>query len=129
MRRFLLLSLFVLCFSSITTAQVGHDFQLFSEDGLLFTLYANGEQINEEPKSTVKIENTSNTQYQIRIVFEDESIPPIEKKNVLVASPGTGPKLPFNAVYKIKEKKGEYKLRCVSRTEKPVQGVLLEQGH
>ena len=106
-------------------AQISHDLTIYSEDGLKFTLVINGEEINSEPKSSVKVENTNNDYANVIVRFEDASIPQIQKKVLQIAEPGTGGKGPVAVVYAIKEKKGEQILRFVSRSAKKIQDAPL----
>ena len=106
-------------------AQIAHDLEIFSEDGLNFTLFVNGKKMNEIPQANVQIINIENEYVQVKIKFEDSSIPDLDKKIVQIASPGTEEKKPMSVVYKIKEKKGVYKLRFVSRSDKMIQNEII----
>ncbi len=117
----IILSLFV--FSGY--AQISHNLEIFSEDGLHFTLIVNGEKINETPRSSVKIYDTENDYVQVLIIFEDQKIPDIKKKFLQIASPGTEDKKPVSTVYKIAEKKGVYKLKFISRSNKKIQPKII----
>ena len=102
-------------------AQIAHDLTIYSEDGLKFTLTVNGETVNAEPSTNVKLENTNYDFARVVITFEDENIPQIERKALQLATPGTGPKGPVAVVFAIKEKKGEQILRFVGRSAKKIQ--------
>jgi len=116
----LLLSLFA-SYSQAQVSQISHDLEIFSEDGLNFTLIVNGKIINETPQSNVKITDLENDYVQVVIKFEDTELPTLKKKNLQIASPGTGTSYPVSTVYKIFFKKGVYKLKFVSRSEKKIQ--------
>ena len=106
-------------------AQISHDLVIFSDSGLKFTLFMNGEQINEEPRANVKIENTELDYCQVKLVFDDSSIPNIEKKILQIGEPGIGDSPPVATVYRIKNKKGTYKLGFVSRSPKKIQRNII----
>ncbi len=112
----------VLTFSAV--AQISHDLEIYSEDGLKFTLILNGRTMNEEPTSNIQILNTDKDYINAKIVFEDESIADITRKNLQLANPGTDQSKtnkPVSVVYKIVEKKGSYKLKFASRSDKKIQ--------
>lgn len=113
----------VLSASSVASAQIAHDLTVYSEDKQPFTLIVNGGTINATPQASVKVENTDNDFVRVEIRFEDASIPAIERKNLQIAEPGTGPKGPVSVVYAVKEKKGEHVLRFVSRSAKKIQSA------
>lgn len=103
------------------SAQISHDLEVYSENGEKFFLILNGRKMNEEAVSNIQITNTDKDYVNAKIVFENESIPPIEKKFLQIAEPGTQEKVPVSAVYKVVEKKGEYKLNFSSRSQKKIQ--------
>ena len=117
-KKTVLLVIFSVLFVLHGPIQVAHNLEIFSEDGLEFTLIVNGKKYNESPQSNVKIIDLESDYVQVKIIFEKSGIPDIMKKNLQIANPGTGAKYPVSTVYKIIEKKGKYKLRFVSRTEK-----------
>ncbi len=102
-------------------AQIAHDLTVYSEDGEAFTLLVNGQKVNEAPATSVTAQNINFDYAKVVVQFANDSLPPIERKNLQVATPGTGPKGPVAAVYAIKEKKGEQVLRFVSRSDKKIQ--------
>ena len=119
----LLFALSISCLSLSVQAQIGHDITVFSEDGLPFTLVMNGQTINAEPATSVTAKDISFDFVKLEVTFVDEAIPMIERKNVQIATPGTAPSGPVAVVYAIKEKKGEQKLRFVSRSPKHIQNA------
>jgi hypothetical protein len=122
MKQFLSLLIFALLLTKSANAQISHDLEIYSEDGLSFTLIVNGRKMNEESVSNIQILNTDKDYVQAKIIFDDQSIPPIEKKFLQLADPGTGTeKSPVTVVYKIVEKKGNYKLKFASRSFKKIQ--------
>lgn len=77
-----LLSIVTLC-TIAQSSKVGH-LSIFSEDGDRFTLYLNGEMINDEPQTNLRVEDLSQPYYNARIVFEDTAKTEIRKKHLLV---------------------------------------------
>lgn len=104
--------------------QIAHDLEVFSEDGVKFTLILNGRVMNEQPMSNIQVVNTDKDYLNLKIKFEDQMIPDIERSMLQIANPGTDVSvrnIPVSVVYKIVEKKGQYKLRFASRSEKKIQ--------
>ncbi|MGB3868129.1 MAG: hypothetical protein WA937_01565 [Flavobacteriales bacterium] len=120
---FVLFALAFTCLSLTMQAQIGHDITVFSEDGLPFTLILNGQTINAEPSTSVTAKDINFDFVKVEVNFVDAAIPRIERKNVQIATPGTAPSGPVAVVYAIKEKKGEQKLRFVSRSPKHIQNA------
>jgi len=54
---------------------------VFSEDGLKFTLYVNGEKKNGSPDSRV-VANMAEVPFSFRIVFEDATVPEIKQRGI-----------------------------------------------
>ncbi|HXH18709.1 MAG TPA: hypothetical protein VNJ07_06460 [Chitinophagales bacterium] len=105
----------------ILHAQIAHDLTIYSPEGLKFTLIANGEQINAEAASRVKMENVEEDYVNVKILFENDSIPPLEKKFLQIADPGTNVPKPVSTVWTIIEKNGQYKFKFLSRSDKKIQ--------
>lgn len=123
MKNILFTLLFVFTLTSIVNAQVAHDLEIYSENGLNFTLILNGRTMNEIPANNVQITNTDKDYVNAKIIFENDGIPAIEKKFLQLAEPGQGnDKFPVSVVYKIIEnKKGAQTLRFASRSRKKIQ--------
>lgn len=123
MKRFLSLLLFTVVLTSTLNAQVSHDLEIYSENGLKFTLILNGRTMNEVPVSNIQIMNTDKNYVHAKIIFEEQTIPEIEKKFLQLAEPEKGSEnIPVSVVYKIVEtKKGQQKLRFASRSRKKIQ--------
>ncbi len=120
--RFVLILLVALS-AGQASGQIAHDLTVYSEDGLSFTLVVNGQTINAEPATSATASNINFDYAKVIVRFEDPSLPTIERKNLQIAHPGTGPKGPVAAVYAIKEKKGEMVMRFVSRSDKKIQNT------
>ena len=103
-------------------AQIAHDLEVYSEDGLKFTLFLNGRQINKEPAANVRIQNIEQDQVSARVAFADTTIPDINQKYFQIGTPGTAPSGHQSTVYRIvlTKKKG-YKLRLAGMNDKKIQ--------
>lgn len=123
MKSIILFSLFALFSINSSFSQISHDLEIYSENGLKFTLIINGRTMNETPVSNIQVVNTDKDYLNAKIVFEDPNIPEIEKKMLQLADPAeTSSKSPVSVVYKIVEtKKGEQVLRFSSRSHKKIQ--------
>lgn len=81
----------------------------------------NGEVINKEPASRVKVENTQHDYAEITILTEDGVS---MSKRILIShnTTKTGPiTVPTAVVYKLTRKKNKLKLKTISRSDKKVQ--------
>jgi hypothetical protein len=123
MKSIIIFSLFVFCTITASFSQISHDLEIYSENGLKFTLVLNGRTMNAEPVSNIQIVNTDKDYVNAKIIFEDPNLAEIEKKYLQLADPGTGTdKVPVSVVYKITEnKKGEQNLKFASRSHKKIQ--------
>ena len=121
MRKITFSLLFMLLVSALNAQSIGHDLTIFAEEGEKFTLFINGQQINEQPQSSLSVKDISSNTVHSKIVFENSEITALEKKYLLLAEPGPGEKRPVSVVYKLKKKKEEYKLAFVNRSPKVLQ--------
>lgn len=123
MKSILLFTFFTLSTSIMSYAQISHDLEIYSENGLKFTLVINGRTMNEVPVSNIQVVNTDKDYINAKIIFEDPNLPEIEKKFLQLADPGEGDyKSPVSVVYKIVEtKKGDQALKFASRSHKKIQ--------
>lgn len=105
------------CFSK----EIANDLEIYNDAGLKFTLYLNGQKVNKTAKDRVLITNTSYDIVHARIVFEDDSLPMVVKKHLMINFPWSSAKgnHPTITVFKIRLKRGKYKLKKVSRQYKP----------
>lgn len=107
--------------TSVVIAQiqpVGH-LTIFSEDGDKFKLVLNGEMINETPQTNLRVEDLNQPYYNAKIIFEDASIIPVTKNNLMIADANG---VMSDVTYKIKKDKNnatKAKLNYYSAT--PVQ--------
>jgi hypothetical protein len=109
-KRLILFLITGLLFNS-SFAQPFSNFVFFSEDGEPFNLVLNGVIQNNHPQTNVKVEGLNATNYKVKVIFEDKTIPAIEK-NVF-----TKPEIEITYAIK-KNNKGENVLRYYS--EAPV---------
>jgi hypothetical protein len=85
-------------------------FSIFSENNDKFTLFIDGEQINDEPSFRVADIKNSNEAVTFVVKFEDESIPDLKEVERLIDLENKHNKITF----RITEKKGKYKIKVVS---------------
>jgi hypothetical protein len=80
------------------------DLTVFTEMGENITVYINGQKKNDTPSNNVKIEGVTDAYFQVRIDFEDASMPDFSKNG--------GVELGTSTTYIVKpNKKGNYVLR------------------
>jgi hypothetical protein len=79
MKKILLSNLFALLSISFYFSQNTSNIVVFSEDGDPFYLVINGIKQNVEPRTNIKITGLTNRSSQLRIMFKDQNIPPINK--------------------------------------------------
>ncbi|MEZ4923222.1 MAG: hypothetical protein R2780_08645 [Crocinitomicaceae bacterium] len=105
------------CFSG----GIANDLEVYNDAGLNFTLYLNGQKVNEVAKDKVVLTNTGLDIVHARVVFEDQSLPMIEKKYLMINFPWSSAEgnHPTTTVFKIKIKNGKYRLKKESRVYKP----------
>ncbi|WP_333694177.1 DUF4476 domain-containing protein [Flavobacterium sp.] len=87
MKRNTTLLAFMLLLSSLSFAQVqpfGH-LTIFSEDGDKFFLILNGERINDEPQTNLRVEELVQPYYNAKIIFEDNTRAEISKNFLQIA--------------------------------------------
>ncbi len=106
----------VLMVNSITFSQitpVGH-LSIFSEDGDKFTLILNGEVINDEPQTNLRVEDLNQPYYNAKVRFADNTLEDITKNNLMIADADG---VFVDVTYKIrrdKNKKGKMKMNYFS---------------
>ncbi len=87
MKRNTTLLAFMLLLSGLSFAQVqpfGH-LTIFSEDGDKFFLILNGERINDEPQTNLRVEELVQPYYNAKIIFEDNTKAEISKNFLQIA--------------------------------------------
>ncbi|MFH2141287.1 MAG: DUF4476 domain-containing protein [Bacteroidota bacterium] len=81
---------------------------VFTEQGEKFYLILNGIKQNGNPETNVKVTDLNSDSYKLKIIFEDQSIPALDK-NIYFATRGN------EFTYNVKQNnKGEYVLRYIS---------------
>lgn len=109
--------LFLLLTGCMLNAQSVAHCTIYNEDHIRFTVYLNGEKMNETPLDRVRMINLTQNYYKIKIEFDTDSIPPIERK-IFQLTNGDGMKV--DAVHIIKRnKKGEWNLHWKSQSNYP----------
>ena len=102
-------------------AQIAHDLSIFSEDGSKFSMTVNGRDVTDGFVKNIELKDIQEDYVKVLINFEDTGIPPLSR-TVYLAKAGTGEKPPMTSVYVLKtNKKGEWKLRLESTSEKKIQ--------
>lgn len=76
---------------------------IFSEDGDKFFLILNGEKQNNVAQTNLRIEELPQPYYNARIIFEDSTILPVSKNNLLISDPNSGDMM--DVTYKIRKDK------------------------
>lgn len=99
--------LYIIAFALLTAFTANSqtaDLTVFTELGENFTVYINGQKQNEAPSNNVKIEGVKDAFFQVRIDFEDSTLPDFSKNG--------GVELGTSTTYIVKpNKKGNYVLR------------------
>jgi len=86
-------------------------FTIFAEEGEKFSLYVDGELMNETPQSRIANVKIFNEYSNLKIKFDDASIPSIKKNIALKDMDGNFQKMVFKIT---QNKKGQYKFRTNS---------------
>ncbi len=90
---------------------------IFSEEGTPFYLILNGIRQNQNPETNIRVNGLINEYYTAKIVFNNETIFPVEKKYLQVVDVNN---TRGEVTYKItRTKKGKIKLRFFSFTPAP----------
>ncbi len=85
---------------------------VYAENGEKFHLYLNGELMNEDPKTNIKLRGLTSEFYQARVDFVDNSLPDFTNNNFAV-------KYGIEVTYRVKLVKNGYALRYFS--ERPLE--------
>ena len=83
MRPFLFLTIVLLSFTSAIAQQVSHA-TFYSKEGYLFTIYLNGQKMNDEPQTEVRLINLIQPYYSCKAVFVDTTLAPAVKKMLML---------------------------------------------
>jgi hypothetical protein len=102
MKKIIFIALAVIAFSSAFSQM---NAVIYSESGEKFTLYLNGEAMNNAPQSNVKLQALTSEFYQARVDFQDAALADFSNNNFALHQG-------MEVTYQIKKnKKGEYVLR------------------
>jgi hypothetical protein len=93
----------LLFLGTVALAQATSNLVVFSEDGNKFYLILNGIRQNEKAQTNVKIMDLNQPYYTTKIIFEDNTIPDLDKKILSVVDASTSS--PQEVTYKIKKDK------------------------
>lgn len=96
---------------------VGH-LTIFSEAGDKFYLILNGERQNNVAQTNLRVEDLTNQYYTAKIIFEDKTLPEIEKKMLMIADADG---IMSDVTYKIKKNANNGKLTLNYFSSLPVQ--------
>ncbi len=119
-----LLIIAIIIFSNNSFAQHSN-LTIFSEEGTPFYLVLNGIRQNQNPETNIRVNGLINEYYNAKIIFNNQSIPSLEKKYLMVVDVD---KMRGEATYKIsRNKKGDLKFRYFSFT--PAFQMLPPQSH
>ncbi len=125
MKQLITLLIASLLLSNLSLSQSLSNLVIFSEDGYPFFVVMNGIQENKEAQTNVKLKGLTAPNYKVKIIFEDKSIPAIDKN--LYTKPD------MEVSYRIKKnKKGELVLNYYSEAPipyEPVSNVVVEEDH
>ncbi|HOY32060.1 MAG TPA: DUF4476 domain-containing protein [Bacteroidales bacterium] len=115
MKKLLLLGLFLAAFVCKISAQ--SNVTVFSQEGEKFWVIVNGIKQNEAAQTNVKITGLTEPNYKLKVIFENNNLPPIDKAIFTKDADGNS----LSTSYEVKkDKKGNYVLRLASYDETPV---------
>ena len=110
-------SLLLVMFVAAVHAQGVAHCTIYNEEGIRFTVYLNGEKMNDTPLDRVRMINLTQNYYKIKVEFDGDSIPPIERK-IFQLTNADGVKV--DAIHILKRnKKGEWGLHWKSQSVAP----------
>lgn len=119
------LMLFITCIASAQIQAVGH-LTIFSESGDKFYLILNGERQNNVAQTNLRVEDLTNDYYTAKVIFEDKTIPDIDKKMLMIAD-ANGVK--SDVTYKIKKNVNNGKITLNYYSSQPVQQGFVAPGN
>lgn len=112
MKKIILFSTLILAFLSQISAQ--SDVSFFCQDGQKFWVIINGIKQNDTPQTNVKVTGLTATNYQTKIIFDNNSLPAIDK---MIYTKDVDGKY-YSTTYSIKkDRNGNYVMRMNSLDE------------
>ncbi len=96
--------------------QVSHA-TFYSKEGYLFTIYLNGQKMNDVPQTEVRLINLTQPYYSCKAVFEDSALAPAERK-LLQLTDANGNRVDVTFVVE-HSRKGEMKIGWKSQSLYP----------
>lgn len=101
--------------------KIANDLIIFSGEGLKFTLFINKVQMNQDHEDRISISDIRDDVVSVRVLFEDKSIPMIERPNLFINFPGNKHEnKPVSTVFQVIKKKKGYRIKKVSRSFKDI---------
>ena len=94
--------LFLLSSGTITAQAIGA-LTIFSEEGDKFFLILNGQRQNEVAKTNVRVDGLTQPNYNVKIIFENTSLPEVSKNYLAIADAQDGTMM--DITYKVKHDK------------------------
>jgi hypothetical protein len=112
MKRLFLLSFLFIALAGNISAQ--SDVSFFCQDGLKFWVIINGIKQNDTPQTNVKVSGLTASNYKAKVIFDNNTIPEIEKTIFTKDADGNFSSMSFNIR---KDKNNNYVLRLNSMDE------------
>ncbi len=113
----LLFAVVAMIYSSFVCAQEVSHATFYSKEGYPFTIYLNGQKMNDEPQTEVRLINLTQPYYSCKAVFVDESLAPAERK-LLQLTDANGSRVDATFVVE-HNRKGEMKIGWKSQSLYP----------
>ncbi len=118
MKKLLLLSFIFAMFVCNIFAQ--SSVSVFSQEGEKFWVIVNGIKQNETPQTNVKVSGLTEPNYKMKVIFENNSLPAIDKA---IYTQDVDGKYTSTSYEVKKDKKGNYVLRIASYNETPTDAT------
>jgi len=104
------LALVAVLFSALSMYAKDNNLVIFSQDGNKFSVILNGLQQNESPATNVKVSGLDAPNYKVKIVFENQAVPPFDQTVYLMEGGAEVDNKEFSYSLEMK-KNGEWKLK------------------
>jgi hypothetical protein len=113
----LVLSLFAFLIALSSFAQQVSHATFYSKEGYPFTIYLNGQKMNEEPQTEVRLINLTQPYYSCEAIFEDPALEPAKRK-LLQLTDAHGNRVDVTFVVE-RNRKGKMKIGWKSQSRFP----------